>query len=207
MFVNESLLSKECHLTELTISGKQVKIYDNCLPLDVFAKMNKVLLGPEFPWFYNDKIIEDNDQIKPPIDGYDTDDIYQFTHAFLQEVAQGGVASWSHTTEIIIPILNIINARAWTRVKGNLGHKESKHLVGGWHYDLTEGENKPGNPYTDSFTAQLYMNTNNGYTLMETGDRIESVENRLLLHPCNILHTGITQTDTKVRVVLNFNFF
>jgi hypothetical protein len=51
------------------------------------------------------------------------------------------------------------------------------------------------------------MNTNNGYTLLETGDKIESVENRLVLFPCNILHTGITQTDTKVRVLLTFNFF
>ena len=51
------------------------------------------------------------------------------------------------------------------------------------------------------------MNTNNGYTLLETGDKIKSVENRLVLFPCNILHTGITQTDTKVRVLLTFNFF
>jgi hypothetical protein len=41
---------------------------------------------------------------------------------------------------------------------------------------------------------------------METGDKIESIENRLILFPNDLLHTGITQTDTKVRVLINFNF-
>ena len=80
-----------------------------------------------------------------------------------------------------------------------------QHFVGGWHRDVL-------NPWTgevhvqESMIGILYINTNNGYTLLETGDKIESVENRLLLFPCHIMHTGITQTDTKIRVVINFNF-
>ena len=42
--VNESLMNKEFHLTELTIKEKKVRIYDNCLPLDDFKKMKEILL-------------------------------------------------------------------------------------------------------------------------------------------------------------------
>ena len=37
--------------------------------------------------------------------------------------------------------------------------------------------------------------------------KVEKVENRLLLFPTDILHTGIIQTDAKVGILLNFNFF
>ena len=43
--------------------------------------------------------------------------------------------------------------------------------------------------------------------LLISGDKIKNVENRLVLFPCNVLHTGVTQTDTKVRVAITFNYF
>ena len=196
--IKESLMNKDFHLTKLTISGKQVKIYDNCLPLDLFKTMQGILLGPsDFTWSYNDLVISKKyNGKKQLIDSYDDDDMFQFTHLFFTNAV---LFDWTHTTEIIYPILSIINARAWLKIKANLGTKDPEHMIGGWHQDL-EG-------LSNIITAQLYMNTNNGYTLMESGDKIESVENRLVVFPCDILHTGISQTDTKVRVLLNFNFF
>jgi hypothetical protein len=183
----------------------EAHIYDNCLPANVFKEMQKILLGLNFPWYYNEGALynEDTkyDPIKSPIKNYqDNLNVYQFTHLFLKE---GGYA-WSSYTENILPILNVLDARAWIRVKANLGPREPKHLVGGWHYDSSYNKNTP---YNDATTAIFYMNNNNGYTLLETGDKIKNVENRLILFPCNVLHTGITQTDTKVRVALTFNYF
>jgi hypothetical protein len=204
MFIKESKMNENCHLTEITLKGKQARIYDNCLPLDVFRKMKDIMLSGEFPWFYNDAILYGG-EFESPLDGYDNDNtVYQFTHTFFM----GGFQSWPPSTEVIVPILDILNPRSWIRVKANLNPIGSDHLVSGWHYDMggmfEDGTMKP---YDDSTTAVLYMNTNNGYTLMETGDKVESVENRLVLFPNDILHTGITQTDTKIRVLLNFNFF
>ena len=200
MFIKESKMNKKCHLTEITLKGKQARIYDNCLPLDVFKKMKDIMLSGEFPWFYNDAIIYGG-EFESPLDGYDNDNtVYQFTHSFYK----GGFQSWPPTTEVIAPILDILDPRSWIRVKANLNPMRSNQLVSGWHYDSTNWNMKP---YDDSTTAILYMNTNNGYTLMETGDKVESVENRLVLFPNDILHTGITQTDTKIKVSLNLNFF
>ena len=141
----------------------------------------------------------------------------------------GGRYVWSPATEVIFPILEILNPRAWIKVKANMGHITSKHLAGGWHYDMRlEEVAGPGGEldfeirdgkkirkskdssitgFPDAMNSQLYMNTNNGYTLLEDGTKIDSIENRLTLFPGDMLHTGISQTDTNIRVVLNFNFF
>ena len=58
----------------------------------------------------------------------------------------------------------------------------------------------------DSKTAILYLNTNNGYTEFENGQRVESVANRLVVFDSALKHTGTTCTDQKRRIVLNLNY-
>jgi hypothetical protein len=70
----------------------------------------------------------------------------------------------------------------------------------GWHIDESELYSLP------TKTAILYLNANNGYTLLEDGTKIESVKNRLLIIDGNTFHTPINQTDTDTRLVLNYNF-
>ena len=202
--VNESLMNKDYHLTEMIVKGKPARIYDNCLPLNVFKQMQNTLLGAEFSWHWCDDILTYGIDDKPLVEGYDKDDIGQFSHEFYSCEDKMG---WPSTTEVLTPILNIINPRAWMRVKANLGPRNSKHMVGGWHCDKHwEFEDGTRKPYPDIITAIFYLNTNNGYTMLETGDKIESVENRFVLFFNDILHTGMSQTDTKVRVVINFSF-
>ena len=55
-------------------------------------------------------------------------------------------------------------------------------------------------------TAILYINTNNGYTEFENGEKVESVANRVVMFPSNTKHRGITQTDEQTRILINFNF-
>ena len=57
-----------------------------------------------------------------------------------------------------------------------------------------------------SLTAIYYVNTNNGYTYFEDGQKVESVENRLVIMPSNLPHAGATCTDELRRVVINFNY-
>jgi|TARA_R100001530_G_scaffold98012_1_gene68140 hypothetical protein len=206
LLINKDYMNADFRFTEVPLK-KNLKayIYDNCLPVDVFKGIQKTLLGLDFPWYYNEGALYNQDTqydpVASPIKNYQNNlNVYQFTHSFFRE----GDYAWSSSTHVIVPILNVLEPRAWIRVKANLGPREPKPLVGGWHYDSYYNNNKP---YDDTITGVLHINTNNGYTLLETGDKIESVENRLVLLPCNTLHTGITQTDTKVRVLLNFNFF
>ena len=56
-------------------------------------------------------------------------------------------------------------------------------------------------------SAVFYLNSNNGYTLFEDGTKVESVAGRLLVFDPHMAHTGSSSTDTKNRVVINFNYF
>ena len=201
--MDESGMNEEHHLTEMTIEGKPVQIYDNFLETKLFKPMQEILLGPTFPWLYNDKItagkyngIKQLDNVN--VVRHQDDDVFQFSHLFFVGPRQIG---WSTQTVNITPVLNAIAPRAWVRIKINLGTRDPEHTIGGWHSDA-----KIGAPSANLTTAVFYMNTNNGYTLLET-EKIESIENRLLVFPSDMLHTGVSQTDTKLRVTLNLNFF
>jgi len=202
--MDESGMNEEHHLTEMTIKGKLVQIYDNFLDTKLFKPLQEILLGPDFSWVYNDKITAEKYNGIKQLDNVDVvrhqdDDTFQFTHLFFRGSSQG---DWSPQTFNINPVLNAIAPRAWTRIKANLGTRDPEHTMGGWHTD-----SKIGALSTNITTAIFYMNTNNGYTLLETEEKIESVENRLVVFPCDMLHTGVSQTDTKIRVTLNLNFF
>ena len=54
---NKSGMNEEYHLTEMTIKGKPVQIFDNFLSTELFKPMQEILLGPNFSWVYNDKIV------------------------------------------------------------------------------------------------------------------------------------------------------
>ena len=69
MKINESLMNKDYHLTEMTVKGKPARIYDNCLRFDIFWKMQNALLGVDIPWYYNDEV--SNQEVKTPIEGYE----------------------------------------------------------------------------------------------------------------------------------------
>ena len=83
------------------------------------------------------------------------------------------------------------------RCKANLQLKETKEIVPPFHVDVNE----------DCKTAIFYMNSNNGYTLFENGDTIESVKNRVVIFPSQYKHTGVNTTDSKYRMVINVNYF
>ena len=100
MNIDKSLLNKNFHLKELTVKDKQVQIYDNCLPSDEFKKIQDLLLGTAFPWFYNSSVVYNDDKITPPIDGFDNDDVQQFIHVFYQTTDM----SWSGMTDALYPI-------------------------------------------------------------------------------------------------------
>jgi len=92
--------------------------------------------------------------------------------------------------------LKEIKAKRLIRLKLNLGYSNGIQEEGGWHTDYDDKNYK---------IAILYLNTNNGYTLLEDGTKISSVENKLALFD-NVSHTDVTNTDTEERVVLNIGY-
>jgi len=160
------------------------KIFDNFLPSDDFLKLkNSMLDNGLTTWTFNPCVNS------PSSDPWD----FQFTHMFYKDGR-----CYSDNFFLLDPILERLNPSALLRIKANLQTKTPEIIVNGFHYD---------HPQYNGKIAIFYVNTNNGYTLFEDGTKVESIENRLLIFNGNILHTGTTCTDQKIRCVINFMFY
>ena len=85
-----------------------------------------------------------------------------------------------------------------SRLKVNSVIKQPEHMLHGWHKDQ---------PDEDIKIAIYYLNTTNGYTLLEDGTKVSSVANRLVMFNNTIVHTCVSQTDVHRRVVININYY
>ena len=95
-------------------------------------------------------------------------------------------------------IIEHLDGDDMVRIKANLNPRTESIVKHGFHIDQRK----------DNVKASIfYVNSNDGYTEFEDGTRIESVENRLVTFPANMLHTGTTCTNKPFRIVINFNYF
>ena len=157
----------------------KIEIKNNFLDKADFDYLKKIFTSNEFPYYYNDFKVNENDGGN------------QFTHIFLRE----GVIN-SNYFDLLNPILEKLNAKSLYRIKLNMTIKQNKIKSYNFHTDLDIKCN----------TAVFYLNTNNGKTIFESGKEISSVENKMIIFPSSIKHTGTTHTDTKYRLVLNLNY-
>ena len=87
--------------------------------------------------------------------------------------------------------------------------KTSTILTSPLHSDILPEiyENRENVTLDNQRTGVFYLNTNNGYTYFEGGERVTSVENRLVVFPSSKRHAGTTNTDADFRCVINLNWF
>jgi hypothetical protein len=156
-----------------------MKIIDNALPLEDYRNIVDTLFSNRFGWNLCEKIASDNDG-------------YYFVHRFYQNY---GVES-QHIS-LIVPIINILQPKAIIRIKANLYPSSEALNVHDFHSDQTY-EHKG---------AIYYVNSNDGYTELEDGTKIKSVENKLMLFDSLKPHRSTGCTDANVRVTINFNYF
>jgi hypothetical protein len=100
--------------------------------------------------------------------------------------------------DMLMPLLRRIKPSALIRVKSNLNPRTHEIVEHGFHIDHTAENGK---------TSIFYVNTNDGYTLFENGDKIESIENRFITFDSSLRHSSSTCTDSEARIVINFNYF
>ena len=164
------------------------KVIDNFLSYPQYKQLNEVMTSSEFPWYYT-----------PYVAAVDPDesnkDSYQFVHPFWMNK----MGFYNPNTDKISDILMRINPQVLLKSKANLQPKCHVIRPSEWHTDFTP-------PLNDWTTAIYYMNDNNGYTEFKDGDIISSVANRIVFFNGLQEHRGTTCTDSKVRLVINFNF-
>tara|TARA_B100000131_G_C17875639_1_gene516104 strand:+ start:60 stop:572 length:513 start_codon:yes stop_codon:yes gene_type:complete len=168
-----------------------LEIKDDFLPRDEWTVIKDALCGDNFPWYWTDEVLnKDREDLHPIL----CEKEYNFQ--FFHEMYSNNHVN-SQQLYILSPILNALNIRALVRVKANLNTRTEQIVRHGMHTDYDY----------DCTTAIYYVNSNDGYTEFESGEKVQSIENRLVIFPTQTLHSGTTCTDTKKRVIVNFNYF
>ena len=172
-----------------------MKVFDDFLAQEDFNEIEKLVMGANFAWHYNDLIVYDKDRIGP--EEYN----FQFTHSFYMSDLEVGYQSISSQHfPVLFPILQKLPIKALWRVKCNMIPRQDRYVVHGYHIDVPSKEFK-------STTSIFYVNTNNGHTVFTDGTKVENVANRLVSFDAQKLHSGSTCTDSKCRVTININYF
>jgi hypothetical protein len=154
------------------------EVIDNFLPNEDFEKLKNFMTGDKFPWFYTKGV------------GSKKDGIY-FTHSFYQNYSISSTFSY-----LVEGLVNKLNPAGIIRIKGNCYPKTEKLIEHDSHIDY-------------EFPHQgfiFYVNTNNGYTKMKDGKKIESIANRGLFFNSSLKHCSSTCTDEDARININFNY-
>lgn len=166
------------------------QVIDNFLDEEDFKSIQDYLMGSDISWLKSPVLREGS--LHPP-DLEDMRDNIQFWHPFYMDDEP------THDdVNVLRPIIKKLDVKALLRIKANITMRTPEIIEHGYHTDY---------PFGGFKTAIFYINTNDGYTQIKNGRRVESVENRLLEFSGELLHTGTTCTDQQCRVVINFDYF
>ena len=170
-----------------------IKIIDNFLTHQEHKNLLHTLCETEFPWFYS-QVISDSD-----FDQFSFIADKKYNYQFCHRVYLNAVPC-SNFFYLLQPFCDKLCIHALVSAKFNMNPCTENVIEHCLHVD---------NDIKTSAakTAVYYLNSNDGYTFFENGDRIESVANRLVLFPTTMKHSGTTCTNTSTRMVLNLNFF
>ena len=170
------------------------KVYDNFLEKDIFDKIYLEMSSIYFPWYYNDYMVRtEENRIQEGIKFSDYN--YCFTHKFYHQ-NQPQSPFW----DLIDPIIKKIGATALLRIKANLTMSAPFRIDSGFHTDYLYED-------SDAKTGILYMNTNNGATRFQNGEEVASVANRFVTFNIGDYHSGVSCTDSKNRMLINFCYY
>ena len=179
------------------MSTNNIKIFDNFLTQRENNKIFDEMMSMQFSWGYS------------PAKVYDSKNHFRFTDLRNQQLVHmfySRDGKMSSHIKMVNPIMKKLEALAVHRIKANLElYNGDTAFKSDFHVDWK-------NPYTKKGCKNMtigiyYVNGNNGYTEFEDGTRIESVANLFVSFAVDLLHRGVSQTDTKERVVINFNYF
>lgn len=179
----------------------QIRLIDNFLPQEIFKQFQSIFLDKNFPWYFRDSSV------------FDDDNSPQFGHIIYTDMEPTS-HYWEYLKPILIDGLNLKPSQPIIRVKVNATPAHSSILQKRFHYDLVEDGEKDKLKNDENYSAKvsphnvaiIYINSNDGFTYFKDGAKVESIENRCIIFPGNLMHTGSTCTNSPLRIVLNVNY-
>lgn len=176
-----------------------IQVIDNFLSQEEHEKLRHKMLdsinvathSDALPWYIQNSKVGEEDRQDGRIYNY------QFIHMFYGQFDQTDAYVSEHVSSIY-PFHDALKIKVPLKIKGNLTPITPSIFVYGLHVDIEAAFKFK--------TAIYYVNDNDGYTLFENGQKVESVANRICIFDGNIQHTGSSCTDQRFRCVINFNF-
>ena len=169
--------------------AKKVQIFNNFLEPEVFLEIKKFIMSPRCQWRYVNYIAHK--------DGRDNDNDGYFVHSFKDCHPQTFEDRYPESPHfpLIAKILDKIKYQNILRIRSSLYPRRDVQKPDPFHIDYDF-------PHK---VCIFYVNTNNGYTMFENGEKIPSVENQLATFDGNEKHCSVVQTDTSARYIVNIN--
>ena len=162
------------------------KVLDNYLETGYFNFLRNTIFDTNFPWYLGfEGVIRKND---PHFQGK------VMVHNFYNFHRPTG--HLHSNPDFFDPLLEKLKPNSLIRVKANLYFKTEKIQEFRFHKDF---------PFPHK-GAILCLNSNNGYTILNDGTKIDSVENRMILFNSSIDHAGSSCSDEGARVNININY-
>ncbi len=157
-----------------------IQITDNFLPKESFDELQSALLSYDCPWNFSNRRAKKDDGD------------FQFVHIF------HAFANSSQHIPILGKLLDTINPKALVRIKANLTTLRPEIVTDEvYHVDM----------HFECTTGIFYVNTTNGQTIFESGEKVDCIENRYVSFPSQLKHGATLHDDNVRRVVINFNYF
>lgn len=173
-----------------------MEIIDNFLKTDDFDKLEKIIMGSQFPWYHSESVVS-----------YEDSHIKENTFCSVHMLYENDRPTNDMSMELMTPLLMRLKdeqrvdqfAGTLVRVKINSYPNQNKFIEHEMHRDFDYKKI----PYQ---ACLFSLNTCNGYTKFEDGTIIESVANRFVTFPNHTEHTGTSTSDSDYRLVVNFNY-
>jgi len=156
-----------------------IQVIDDFLDKEVFNNIKNILLGDNFPWYYNDFMTRD------------PDNKFYFTHTFYRE--PGVVSDWFN---MWLPVIRKLECKSIIRIKAN------NYC---WIHKAEQNEFHSDYPFKHK-GCLLYINNNNGPTYFKN-KKVEAKANRVVLFDPSVPHASSLCDNRKRRVTVNFNYF
>tara|TARA_B100000214_G_scaffold156453_1_gene112201 strand:- start:36 stop:536 length:501 start_codon:yes stop_codon:yes gene_type:complete len=161
------------------------EVIDNFLSKDYFDELKKIVMSEEISWFFNTKINKFHKE--DDFTSYFTHNLFNMSIPYIySEYYKHFYKFWSH-----------LNMKALTRMKLNLYPRTDTLEIHEPHIDYDY----------DHKGCIFSFNTCDGYTILEDGTKIKSVENRALLFNPATKHSSTSTTNDKARINININYF
>ena len=162
------------------------EVIDNFLPKEYFDELKKIVMSAGVPWYWTKKINKFHKEGEGDLSSY-------FTHALFNIRLDYIFSTYYHHFN---QFYNYLNMKALIRMKLNLYPRTGTIEVHAPHIDYDY----------DHKGCIFSFNTCDGYTKLEDGTKIQSVENRALLFNPGIEHSSTSTTNAKGRVNININY-